>query len=228
MADFPFDIVLFDLDGTLVDSARDLAPAVNHALTIAGRRAVPESMTRTFIGGGAKLMLQRALEATGGMVEDAEFASLTESLLDHYVEHIADNTVPYPGCVAALGQLRRQGCTLAVCTNKAEDAARRLLARLEMADHFTALYGGDTLGRERSKPQPDMLHAAISDCGDGRAVMIGDSTFDVGAARNAGIPVVTCRFGYHDVPVAELDGDIMIDHYDELAQALQTLDQAGI
>ena len=90
MPDFPFDIVLFDLDGTLVDSARDLAPAVNHALAAAGRPTVSESETRTMIGGGTDKMLEKALRATGGMVEDEEFARLSKALLDHYWAHIAD------------------------------------------------------------------------------------------------------------------------------------------
>lgn len=223
MSTFPFDIVLFDLDGTLVDSARDLAPAVNHALMVAGRPPVSESTTRTFIGGGAQMMLGKALEVTGGMVEATEFARLTQALLEHYWAHIADNTVPYPGCLGALDMLARYGCKLAVVTNKSEAPARALLDALEMTDRFAAIYGGDTLGRERAKPRPDMLHAAIADCAGGRAAMVGDTTFDVGAGKAAGLPVVTCRFGYHDVPVAELGGDAMIDHFDELTGVLESL-----
>lgn len=223
MSTFPFDIVLFDLDGTLVDSARDLAPAVNHALGAIGRDPVSESTTRTMIGGGTDMLLTRALESTGGMVEESQYQRLTQVLLDHYWSHIADNTVPYPGCHGALDLLAQRGCKLAVVTNKAEAPARQLLDALDMTDRFAAIYGGDTLGRERAKPLPDMLHAAIADCGGGRAVMIGDSTFDVRAGKAAGLPVVTCRFGYHDVPVAELGGDAMIDHFDELGQVLESL-----
>ncbi|QZH75188.1 MAG: HAD-IA family hydrolase [Erythrobacter sp.] len=221
MNKFPFDIVLFDLDGTLVDSARDLAPAVNHALTEAGRPTVSESMTRTFIGGGTEMMLGKALEATGGMVDQAEFDRLTQVLLDHYWGHIADNTVPYPGCLGALDLLAGYGCKLAVVTNKAEAPARQLLEALGMTERFTTIYGGDTLGRERAKPLPNMLQAAISDCGGGQAAMVGDSTYDVRAGKAAGLPVVTCRFGYHDVPIAELGGDAMIDHFDELGGVLK-------
>jgi phosphoglycolate phosphatase len=223
MSTFPFDIVLFDLDGTLVDSARDLSPAVNHALTVAGRLTVTESMTRTFIGGGTEMMLGKALEATGGMVDQAEFDRLTQVLLDHYWAHIADNTVPYPGCLGALDLLASYGCKLAVVTNKNEAPARQLLDAMGMTDRFAAIYGGDTLGRERAKPLADMLHAAVADCGGGKAAMVGDSTYDVRAGKAAGLPVITCRFGYHDVPVAELGGDAMIDHFDELAGVLAGL-----
>lgn len=223
MTQFPFQAVLFDLDGTLVESSLDLTPAVNHALALAGREAVPETLVRTFIGGGAAVMLARALEATGGPVEEAEMARLTRELLEHYWAHIADHTVPYPGLLGALDVLAGHGCKLAVCTNKLEKPARALIDALGMTGRFTAIYGGDTLGPGRAKPAPDMLLAALADCGGGRAAMIGDSTYDVRAARAAGMPVVTYRYGYHDVPVDELGGDMMIDHFDALPGVLAGL-----
>ena len=223
MSDFPFDILLFDLDGTLLDTALDLAPAVNHALAAAGRPAVSEAATRGMIGGGTDMMLARALEATGGPVGDAEFARLGQQLLEYYWAHIADRTLPYPGCLATLDLLARRGCTLAVTTNKAERPARQLLDALGMTHRFAAIYGGDTLGRERAKPLPDMLLAAVADCGGGRAAMVGDSTYDVRAGKAAGLPTVALRFGYHDVPVSELGADALIDHWDELIPALEAL-----
>jgi phosphoglycolate phosphatase len=223
MGDFPFNIVLFDLDGTLVDSNLDLAPAINHALSLEGRPRVPNAEVRQLIGGGAILMLERALERSGGPVPQDRFEQLSDALLEHYWAHIADNTVPFEGVLGALDLLAERGCKLAVCTNKAEAPARQLLDALDLTDRFAAIYGGDTLGRERAKPAPDMLHAAIADCGGGRAALVGDSTYDVRAARNAGLPVVTYRYGYHDVPVDELGGDIMIDHFDELVGVLADL-----
>ena len=223
MSEFPFDILLFDLDGTLLDTALDLAPAVNHALTLAGRDPVSEGATRTFIGGGTDMMLSKALEATGGPVDASEFSRLSQELLDFYWANIAVNTVPYAGCLATLDLLERRGCRLAVTTNKAEAPARQLLQALGMTGRFAAIYGGDTLGRDRAKPLPDMLHAAIADCGGGRAAMVGDSTYDVRAGKAAGLPVVGLRFGYHDVPVHELGADVLIDHWDELIPALEAL-----
>jgi len=223
MNNFPFRTVMFDLDGTLVDSNLDLAPAVNHALALAGRDPVPLSLVRSFIGGGAAMMLARALEATGGPVDEPLMGELTAQLLEHYWAHIADNTVPYPGLLGALDVLASYGCKLAVCTNKLEAPARQLLEALGMTSRFSAIYGGDTLGPGLAKPAPDMLLAAAADCGGGPAVMVGDSTYDVRAARNAGMPVVTYRYGYHDVPLAELGGDAMIDHFNELVQALEDL-----
>ena len=223
MSTFPFDIVLFDLDGTLVDSNLDLCPAINHALEMQGRPPIPEHQARTMIGGGVVLLLKRALDATGGGVSEDRLAELTHGLLEYYWAHIADNTVPYPGVLGALDALALKGCKLAVTTNKLEKPARQLLEALGMANRFSAIYGGDTLGPDRGKPKPDMLLAAIADCGGGRAAMVGDSTYDVRAARAAGLPVLTYRYGYHDVPVAELGGDAMIDHFDELVGALEGL-----
>ncbi|OYX66830.1 MAG: phosphoglycolate phosphatase [Sphingomonadales bacterium 32-64-17] len=223
MSDFPFDTILFDLDGTLVDSNRDLAPAVNHALEFAGHEPIADSQVRNYIGGGAALMLRRALEAKGEQPSEDRMAELTDVLLKHYWAHIADNTVPFEGVIAALEELAAKGCKLAVCTNKLEKPARQLIEALGMTQHFTAIYGGDTCGLGRSKPEPDMLLAAIKDCGGNRAAMVGDSTYDVRAARNAEVPVVTLSFGYHDVPVGELGGDVLIDHFGDLIPALATL-----
>lgn len=223
MSDFPFDIVLFDLDGTLVDSALDLAPAVNHALSIIGRDPVSESALRGMIGGGTDMMLSRALDATGGMVAEDQYKQMSEALLEYYWANIAVNTQPYPGCLSALDHLLQLGCKLAVCTNKSEKPARQLIEALGMTGRFASIYGGDTLGRERAKPLPDILHAAIADCGGGKAAMVGDSTYDVRAGKAAGLPVVTYRYGYHDVPSAELGGDAMIDHFDDLVLTLRDL-----
>lgn len=223
MSDFPFNIVLFDLDGTLVDSNLDLGPAINHALAMEGRPALPLAEVRQLIGGGAIPMLERGLERTGGSVSQERFEELSQALLEHYWAHIADNTVPFPGVLGALDLLASKGCKVAVCTNKSEEPARQLIEALGMTDRFCSIQGGDTFGREKAKPQPDMLLAAIEDCGGGRAAMVGDSTYDVRAARNAGIPVVTYRYGYHDVPVNELGGDVIIDHFDELVGVLEDL-----
>ncbi len=226
MNDFPFASVGFDLDGTLVDSNLDLAPALNHALVSLGREAIPAEATRRLIGGGAGQMLRRGLEITGGDLPDAEFDAAHQTLLTYYEAHIADHTVPYPGCLAALDALAARGATLAVVTNKIEGYARKLLDSLGMSDRFASIIGGDTLGPGRSKPAPDMIEEAIRQCGGGTFAMVGDSTFDVLAARNAGVPVVALSFGYNDVPAAELGADAVIDRYDDLLGALEVLSPA--
>ena len=223
MSRFPFDIVGFDLDGTLVDSNRDLAPAINHALGTIGRAAIPADATRKLIGGGARRMLERATELTGGALPDDAFEGAFGELLVHYEAHIADNTVPYAGCLDALDALLDRGCKLAVITNKIEVYSRKLLDALGMTDRFAAILGGDTLGPGRAKPAPDMIDTAILLCGGGAFAMVGDSTYDVRAARNANVPVVALSFGYNDVPAAELDADAVIDRYDQLVDTLGRL-----
>lgn len=223
MNTFPFGIIGFDLDGTLVDSALDLGPAVNHALLAAGRDEVSLDTTRSLIGGGARRMLERALDVTGGAVGPEQFEQLHHLLLDHYTANIATNTRAYPGCLAALDVLDALGCQLAVVTNKAEDLARLLLDQLDLTGRFASIVGGDTLGRERAKPAPDLIHETVARLGGGSFAMVGDSTFDVRAARNAGVPVVGLSFGYHDVPPHELGADVLVDHFDELVPALEKL-----
>jgi phosphoglycolate phosphatase len=223
MADFPFQIVGFDLDGTLVDSNRDLAPALNHALATVGRGTIPVDATRQLIGGGARRMLERGLELTGGALPAETFEDAYAALLQHYEAHISDNTVPYPGCLEALDALAAYGCRMAVVTNKIEAYSRKLLDALDLTRRFVCIIGGDTLGPGRAKPAPDMIEEAIRRCGGGAFAMVGDSTFDVLAARNAGVPVVALSFGYNDVPAAELGADAVIDSYDQLMVALQRL-----
>jgi phosphoglycolate phosphatase len=223
MSGFPFQIVGFDLDGTLVDSNRDLAPAINHALATIGRPSIPTEATRKLIGGGARRMLERAMELTGGMPADGEFEGVFGELLTHYEEHIADHTMPYPGCLEALDALAERGCRLAVITNKIEVYSRKLLDALAMTDRFEAIIGGDTLGPGRAKPAPDMIDTAILMCGGGRFAMVGDSSYDVRAARNANVPVVALSFGYNDLPIHDLGADAAIDHFDELVAALEAL-----
>lgn len=227
MPRFPFQIVGFDLDGTLVDSNLDLTPALNHALVTAGRPPVPPESVRDFVGGGTAMMLTRALEHTGGAVPEGEFQAILGELLLYYEAHIADHTMPYPGCLEALDALAERGCILAIITNKIEAYARKLLEALGMISRFDIILGGDTLGPGRAKPAPDMIDTAILMSGlkdsGGRFAMVGDSSYDVRAARNAKVPVVAVSFGYNDMPAQDLGADAVIDHYDELVSVLETL-----
>jgi phosphoglycolate phosphatase len=221
MNGYPFDIVGFDLDGTLVDTAGDLGVAVNHALALIGRAPVSEEETRNLIGGGSRKMLSRALERTGGGLPEDEFAELYRELLAKYEANIAVRSRPYPGCLEALDALAT--AKLAVVTNKPEYLAVSLLDALGMSGRFASVLGGDTLGPGRGKPAPDMIVETISCCGGGRFAMVGDSSFDVRAAKAAGKPCVALSFGYNDMPVIELGADAVIDHYDELVPALVAL-----
>ena len=218
----PFAIVGFDLDGTLVDTRGDLAAAVNHALALAGREPLTPAQVTPMIGGGAKAMLRRTLEATGGC-DNAAFRPLYAAMLDYYGQNLSTHSRPYPGAVDALDALAARGTTLAVVTNKFEDFARRLLSDLNLLDRFACVVGGDTLGKGNAKPSPAPIHAMVERCGGGRAAFVGDSGFDVEAARNAGIPAIAVSFGFANGSVESLGADAVIDHYDQLIPTLDGL-----
>jgi phosphoglycolate phosphatase len=222
MTDFPFQIVGFDLDGTLLDTAHDIGHALNHALAQVGRPPVPLDQARQYIGGGSAKLLRDALGASGGTA-GIDLAALQDVLLSFYSENIARNTVLFPGGLAMLDALAARGVKIAVATNKREDLARRLFDELGLSGRFSAIIGGNTLGPGTAKPAPEMLHAMVEQLGGGRAAFVGDTTFDVGAARAAGLPVVAVRFGFWDLPPDELGADAVIDHFDELIPALEAM-----
>jgi phosphoglycolate phosphatase len=220
--EIPFDIVGFDLDGTLLDTHRDLGEAVNHALKLGGFDAVPAEQVESLIGGGAKIMLRGAIDAQGG-IEDGEFRPLYKALLAYYSENNGVHTRPYPGAVEALDELAARNIRLAVVTNKFESFATDILMQLGLAGRFVTIIGGDTMGKGRAKPEPDPIFEAIYRCGGGRFVFVGDSTYDMAAARAASVPVIAAAFGYCDKPADELGADAVIAGFEELIPALQRL-----
>lgn len=222
MNDFSFDIVGFDLDGTFVDTSGDLTAAVNHALSAAGRPLLTREQVVPMIGGGARHMLTLGMVATGGC-DDVELDRLYRLLLDHYEANIAVLSRPFPGAMAALDELDAMGVKVAIVTNKFERLAVKLLNEIGIADRFGCIIGGDTLGKGMSKPHRAPIDAMIERCGGGRAAFVGDSIYDTGAARNAGIPSVAVSFGFLMQPIAELEADVVIDRYEELIPALRTL-----
>ena len=222
MTNFPFAIVGFDLDGTLLDTSRDLGVALNHAMMLAGRPPVPLDDVTRHIGGGAAQMLRSALSESGG-VDEAAFDGLQGELVAFYGRNIAQHTALFPGGLAMLDALEERGVKLAIATNKKEHLAVRLFEELGLAHRFAAIIGGDTLGPGTAKPKPDMLHAMVERCGGGAAAFVGDTTFDMGAARAAGLPVVAVRFGFCDLPPDDLGADMVIDHFDDLVGVLERL-----
>lgn len=222
MADFPFDIVGFDLDGTLLDTGADLTDALNHVLARIGRGPLSVAEVMPLVGRGTRHMLERGLEASGG--GDAALADrLYPELIDYYRTHIARGTQPYPGLIAALDALEARGVALAVVTNKPESLAVQLLGELGLASRFRTIIGGDTLGPGNAKPSPAPILEMIRRCGGGRAAFVGDSRFDIEAARNAGVPSVAAGFGFLTQPAEELGADAVIDRYDGLLPALERL-----
>lgn len=220
MNGFPFAIVGFDLDGTLLDTLGDLAAAVNHTLAQIDRAPLAEAAVRPMIGRGAKHMLEEGLRASGG-VPDGAVERLYPELLRFYEANIAVHSRPFPGVVAALDRLDALGVRTAVVTNKLEGLARQLLGELGLADRMATIIGGDTVGAR--KPSPAPVRAMIERCGGGPAAFVGDSIYDVMAAKNADVPSVAVSFGFLDRPAGELGADHVIDHYDELVPLLARL-----
>ena len=213
---------LFDLDGTLVDTAPDIDAALNVALKAGGYQPVSETLTRHWVGFGSRRLLLQALAHQGAEQESQEnIASLLEIFIDYYRHHIAANSAPYPGVIETLTQLQQLGCSLAVVTNKLSALTLPLLDALKLSGFFASIVCGDTC--EHSKPAADpALHA----CAELRvpvqhSLFVGDSETDVLCARAAGCPVVCVREGYnHGTPAEELGADGVIDNFPELLQYL--------
>lgn len=219
---FPFAIVGFDLDGTLLDTSEDLAAAANHALAADGRAPLPVAEVVARVGEGTRTMLTRTLEATGG-ADEALVDRLLPKLLDYYQANMTVHTRPYPGTAAALDALRERGVRLAVVTNKLERFAVALLDHAGLADRFACVIGGDSEGLAATKPAPDPILLMRARMGEGRAAFVGDSKFDVTAAKAAGVPVVACRFGFAGDGVDALGADAVIDGHDALVATLERL-----
>jgi phosphoglycolate phosphatase len=223
MTSFTRTAVVFDLDGTLVDTAPDLAAAMNAALRRHGRPAVALDSVRHMVGDGARKLLMRGFEDTGGLPGDAVLTDAMQHFLDYYGENISAGSQAFPGLLSTLAALRRQGCVFGVCTNKFEGFSRKLLADIGIIEHFAAVVGGDTLTVR--KPDPAHILATVERMGARleTAVMVGDSATDVRAARAAGVPVVAVSFGYTAIPAHELGADHVIDSLSELPAVLARL-----
>ena len=215
--------LVFDLDGTLVDTAPDLIAATNHVLAGLGLPGVSEHQLRPLIGHGARFMVEHALGADAAKLTEEERKRLLDRFLDYYGQNLAVGSRPFEGTVAALDRFKAAGAKLAVCTNKNEKMSRTLLDALGMSRLFSAVAGRDTFAV--FKPHPEHLLGTIRLAGGeaSRAIMIGDSRVDIATAKAAGVPVVAVTFGYTDTPVRELSPDRIIDHYDELEPAILAL-----
>jgi phosphoglycolate phosphatase len=205
--------VVFDLDGTLVDTAPDLINACNHVLGLAGVPAVPEAVLRPQISFGSRRMIVEGLAHHGRTQPAGEVDMMWATFLDYYAHNLAIDSRPYPHVIEVLERLAQSGVRLAVCTNKVEAHSRKLLAALDMAGRFAAICGRDTF--PVCKPDPAHLLGTVALAGGNaaRAIMVGDSDTDVSTARAAGIPIIGLTFGYTDIPMAVLRPDALIDSY---------------
>lgn len=216
----PRPIVVFDLDGTLVDTAPDLVDTLNLILSREGIPPVAYDAARTLIGGGVRPMLEKALQEQGRSLPTADIDALFAGFLEHYGAHIADRSRPFPGVEAALDILADRGLTLAVCTNKLEWLSLRLLDALGLSPRFAAICGQDTFGVK--KPDPDVLRKTVTTAGAdiAQTVMVGDSVTDIRLAQAARVPVVAVDFGYTEAHVTTFNPDAVISHYDRLPAAI--------
>lgn len=215
--------LVFDLDGTLVDTAPDLINALNFVLDREGLPPVPLQSARNMIGAGARKLIERGLELEGRIAGVDDISRLTADFIDYYAAHIADASRPFDGLENALDDLQSLGFRFAVCTNKLEWLSKLLLDQLGLSSRFSAICGADTFGV--SKPDPAILQQTILRAGGvlSSAIMVGDAGPDIGVARRAGVPVIGVEFGYAEVPIADLKPDRLINHMRELPAAVRSL-----
>jgi phosphoglycolate phosphatase len=208
--------IVFDLDGTLVDTAPDLISALNFVLEREGLPPVPLHSARNMIGAGARRLIERGLESEGRAMTVGDVDRMTADFIGYYAENIAVASRPFEGLERALDDLTAAGCRLAVCTNKLEWLSRRLLDQLQLSARFAAVCGADTFGV--AKPDPAILKQTVARAGGelSSTIMVGDAGTDVGVARRAGVPVIGVSFGYTEVPIADLKPDRLIHHMRDL------------
>lgn len=208
-----FSTVVFDLDGTLVDSAPDLCGVVNDMLHQHGRVILDMDDIRKMVGDGAAKLIERGFGATGGL--PAPLPDLTREFISLYEARIARETRPFPGVVETLERFKAAGLKMGVCTNKTTHLSKRLLDELDLSRFFPVVVGGDGPARK-----PDRRHLEVTmqelAAKAGESLMVGDSMNDVAVARNAGVKVVAVTFGYTTIPPRELGADVVIDRFEEL------------
>jgi len=216
-------IIVFDLDGTLVDSMRDLVPALNRTIAHDGLSPIASGDISHFVGKGAMAMIGRAFEHYGKPLSKDRQKELLGIFLEEYEAHIADHTIYFDGAMKALDTLGAEGWRFAICTNKFEHLARKLMEQIGGAQRFAAITGGDTF--EVKKPDPAHIVKTVELAGGDpkKAVMVGDTNNDIDAAIAAHIPSIAVTFGYSDRPVQELGASAMINHFDQLSDAVRTL-----
>ncbi|MCH8202418.1 MAG: phosphoglycolate phosphatase [Proteobacteria bacterium] len=212
------DTIILDLDGTLVDTAPDLTSALNHVLASAGREAVALEEVRHMVGFGARAMIFKGLDHTGGRLPEVQIEFLHRRFLDYYKHNICAYSLPYPGAVAILEAFKAAGKALGICTNKPTALAEQLLEELGLDDYFGAVVGGDAV--TASKPDPEHL-AAVIDSLEGRrktSLFIGDSEVDLLAGQALGVPVFLMTHGYSQHSLNGLGADLLLDNFNELLE----------
>jgi phosphoglycolate phosphatase len=219
--------IVYDLDGTLADTAEDLVATLNHLLGREGLAPLPVESAGSLLGAGARALIMRGFAAAGRSLDPQEIEALFADYLSYYSAHIVVHTRLYPGVDKALATFARAGWRQAVCTNKTEGLAKLLITKLGIAERFAFICGQDTFGVAKPDPKPLLETIAAAGGSTKRAIMVGDSETDIKTARAAGAPVIAVDFGYADTPVQELGPDRVISHFDELMEACEAISLAG-
>jgi phosphoglycolate phosphatase len=215
--------LVFDLDGTLADTAPDLMAALNFVLRREGVAPMPVAAARRLLGAGGRALIRRGFAEAGRTLDEETLDRLFVDFLAHYNAHIADGSTLFPGVVACLDRCVAAGWRLAVCTNKMEHSTKLLLDKLGVLDRFAFVCGQDTFGVGKPDPKPFVETVRAAGGALERAVMVGDSKTDIATARAAGAPVICVDFGYTDVPVAELGPDRVVSHFNAVIDAAAAL-----
>ncbi len=213
--------VIFDLDGTLVDTAPDLMRATNHVLGLLQRRSISMGEVRAFVGQGAKALIARGASATGDPLDEKSLAHYHAEFLRYYEKHIAVDSAVFPGVVSLLQRCAEAGYKMGICTNKVESLSLRLLEALDLSRYFGAVVGPDTINIGKPDPAPYLETIRRLGADVNRSVLVGDSETDILTARAAGVPVIAVTFGYTPKPVAEFSPDHVVSHYDEIWDILE-------
>jgi len=215
--------IVFDLDGTLIDTAPDLIRATNHVLVDVGFEPVATDFIRPFISFGTRRMIEEGVRHQGSTLSDTQHDAMFKDLIAFYTQNMTVESVPFPGMIDALGALNARGHTIAICTNKLEGMAKQLMKELGLDHHFKTITGRDTF--PVCKPDPEHLFGAIRYAGGdpARSVMVGDSTTDYATAKAAGVPIIGVTFGYTDVPMADLECEGLISHYSQFTETLDRI-----
>jgi phosphoglycolate phosphatase len=216
--------LIFDLDGTLVDTAPDLLGAMNAVLTQQGRRPVDPETLRHMVGFGAASLIRQAMAATGDPVAEGLLSKLVDDFVVHYGAHLADASVPFPGVIDTLTALKAQGVPMGVLTNKPHELALPLLDALDMSKFFGAIHGAGRFSYV--KPDPRVFHHVVEELtgnANATALMIGDSTTDAKTARAANVPVILLSYGYTPDPVETLGVDAVTGDFRDIPKLVRTL-----
>jgi len=215
----PVKKVLFDLDGTLVDTAADLHAATNHCLKLIGRNTVNLQTVRHLTGYGALRLLEAALEATGGITSHTP-EDLREDFLQYYTQNICVGSTLYPGVIELLNHLDSHNIPYGICTNKPLGLATKLMKALDIHDRFAAVTGGDSFPFKKPDPRHMIRTAALLN-GDGPIAMVGDASPDIKGAKAAGITAVAVSYGYADIPLSEMQPDLTVGSLTELTEIFE-------